>query len=79
MKMEISTLKQTKCLPNQYAIHVHHGWCLVVAMDGMQRTCMVEDDTNSFEFVSDVRDLKAVDPRRDLMPTQSAKVMALSH
>lgn len=77
--MPICQLKQTKCLPGQYAIHVDHGWCQVAEIDGMQRTCLVEDGTNSFEFVADVRDLKIVDPRRDLSPKELASVMVMRH
>jgi len=79
--MEITTLKQTKCLPGQHAIHVEHGWCEIWKTNGMQRTCVVEDGPNSYEFGTDVRDLRIVDPRRDLSlkPTQSARVMASIH
>lgn len=77
--MSICHIKQTKCLPGQYAIHVDHGWCQVVKMNGAQRICLVEDGIDSYEFETDVYDLKIVDPRRDMMPTQSATVTTMIH
>lgn len=93
----VHTLGAVKCPPDSKAIHSQHGWCDVVAADGMMRTIEYEtreqdatpnvadlpvgvaprevvfsETIQHHEAVVDVRDLREINPAKDMQPRKRA-------